>query len=233
MKTYPFYTAVTTCQNLYDVSFDPIDYEEIAYIAWQKIGNKPCRIYKYEVCLNGEDSITLPDNCDIVDAVSNNRVESQDTDNTQRFNYIPQWIENYVESRNSYNKSPLYVKGKLLKGWTEENGELRFDTPIYGDVTILYKGILVDEDTGLPRLNQLELEAIACYCAMIYHVKKGYTGKDKFHIELSNMLRQEWTKLVTRARNPVRLSQNDLNTILDAKSSWNRHKHNLSTHFYK
>ncbi len=232
MKVYPFYTAITTCSNLYDVSMDPVEFEEIGWIAWEKIGNKDCRIYKLETWLNGEDSLTLPTNCEKVDAVSNNIPEFQDTDNVQRFNYIPSWMESYVEGRTNYNRSPLYVKGKLLKGWKERNGELWFDTPIHGNVTILYKGIHADE-TGLPFLNQKELEAIACYCAMTYHLKRGMKMRDRTSLEIGNMLKADWNRLIIRARTPIKLSQNDLNTILDARSSWDRHKYNKSTKIHK
>lgn len=232
MKTYPFYTAITTCHNLYGVSLDPVEFEELGWIAWETIGNKDCRIYKFEACLNGEDSLTLPINCERVDAVSNNIPEAQDTDNVQRFNYIPSWMESYVEGRTNYNRSPLYVKGKLLKGWKERNGELLFDTPIKGDVTILYKGILADE-TGLPFLNQKELEAIACYCAMTYHLKRGMMMRDQLSLNIGTGLEAKWHRLMLRARTPIKLSQNDLNTILDARSSWDRHKYNKSTKIFK
>ena len=41
-------------------------------------------------------------------------------------------------------------------------------------------------------------------------------------IQAAQLLKQEWNDRVTQARVPEYISQNDMNEILDAHTSWNR-----------
>ena len=97
----------------------------------------------------------------------------------------------------------------------------------YGQVNILYKGILVDED-GLPEINYKEKDAIACYCACTKRFKEGWKNHNQNMLQEAQLLEQRWLKLCDAARVSIHLSQNDMNEILDAKTSWNRKIFNKS-----
>ena len=49
MKRYPFHTAYTQARDFYGVELTPIDFENIGLVAWNKIGNKDYKLYKYVV----------------------------------------------------------------------------------------------------------------------------------------------------------------------------------------
>ena len=78
-------------------------------------------------------------------------------------NVYNQWVEEYIESWKR-DKSVFYNSGVLLK-YRQEGDCLVFDQD-YANVTILYHGIIVDED-GLPYLTDKEVQALAAYCAYI------------------------------------------------------------------
>jgi hypothetical protein len=52
MTTNNFYYSLTLLDSLYGIELQEDDFEEIALIAWNLIGNKRCKLYKYSVCLN-------------------------------------------------------------------------------------------------------------------------------------------------------------------------------------
>jgi len=88
-------------------------------------------------------------------------------------------------------------------------------------VNILYKGIYADED-GLPYINFKELEAIAAYCVYIYFHKKALSTMDANATSLAQATIADWQNKCSAARTPEYVTQNEMNTILDAVSSWNR-----------
>ena len=111
------------------------------------------------------------------------------------------------------------------------NDTLYFDKD-YGSVNILYKGILLDDD-GLPYLNEKEKDAIACYCAYTKRFKEGWITHSQNMLQEAQLLEQRWYKLCDAARVPMYINQNDMNEILDAKTSWNRKIFNKTWKFVK
>ena len=92
----------------------------------------------------------------------------------------------------------------------------------YKNIIVIYKGILVDEDSGLPLISEKEAQAIAAYIAYAYLYKDGIRRKDGATINLAQDLYNKWLRLCNRARITDEFSDNDLDKILDAKTSWNR-----------
>jgi hypothetical protein len=52
--------------------------------------------------------------------------------------------------------------------------------------------------------------------------KEGLKKKDGNILQLASVIKQEWLNLCNAARIPSHLSQNDMDSILDAKLSWGR-----------
>lgn len=216
---------------LYDIELPVEEFEEIGMIAWNKIGNKQTRLYKYRGKIDCETlSVELPCNCDEIEAVT---YDFEDwryvTNDTVNGDYQSQFIENYIEGRKIYN-NPLYISGKFAK-YTRVNDTLYFDKD-YGYVNILYKGIILDDD-GLPYINEKEKDAIACYLAYTKKFKEGIKTHNQIIIQEAQLLEQRWYRLCDSARVKSHLSQNELNEILDAKTSWNRKIFNKSWKFVK
>jgi hypothetical protein len=209
--------------DFYGVEMNPIDFENIGLVAWDKIGNTRHRLYKYIVEPSIDDLgayyIDLPCNCDIIESVTADYEEYQKTspvhlagDNQNG------WIEGYIESR-KFNTNHLYSPGKFIKHIREGNRIYIADK--FDVVKILYKGILAD-DTGLPYLNEKEVDAIGTFIAYSYLFKRAIVTKDKSTFELAKELESQWKLKVTQARVDDYINQNEMDEILNVASSWDR-----------
>jgi hypothetical protein len=218
----PFYAAAAHLKDFYDIVLKDSDFESIGLHAWDKIGNKDTRIYKYCAhTINHE--IDLPCNVDIIESVHSGFDDFQLTDNVRRDNYAANEVEVYIESRRS-NQSPYYHIGRLVN-YEHYNNTLRFAQE--GSYTIIYKGVLLDED-GLPFLNYKEVEAIANYCAYVTTNKKAMMTRDKGTMELAQMIKTDWLRSCDDARTPIYLNENEMNAVLDVMNSWDRKRFGVS-----
>jgi hypothetical protein len=66
--------------------------------------------------------------------------------------------------------NPLYIGGKYAH--YERVGDYLYFDKDYGQVNILYKGVIVD-DNGLPEITDKEARAIAVYCAYAEKYREG------------------------------------------------------------
>lgn len=201
-------------------------FEEIGLIAWGKIGNRQTKLYRYRTNIDSETlTVELPCNCTMIEAVTYDFEDWKYTTNdTVNGDYQSQFIENYIEGRKLY-KGPYYINGKFAK-FREVDNVLYFDKD-YGNINILYKGVIVDDD-GLPYISEKEKDAIACYIAYTLRFKEGLRSHNQNILQESQLLEQRWLRLCDAARVKSYLNQNDINEILDAKSSWNRKIYNKS-----
>jgi hypothetical protein len=156
---------------------DDDDLEEIGLIAWELIGNRNTKLYRYHTCIGSDLSVTLPCNA-FIQGQGKSTVELVTADYEdwlENTNYSDfgdpntSFVEQAIESEKRY-QSPYYMSGKILK--YEEVGDKLYFTHNYGRINILYKGILVDE-TGLPKLSNKEALAIATYIAYTQKFKEG------------------------------------------------------------
>lgn len=212
--------------QLYGLELEPINFEEIALIGWNLIGNKTVRLYRYYDKVDCADfSIKLPCNCDIIEAVTYNHEDwNYSTNKTVNGDYNSQFTEQYIESRKLYS-DPLYISGKYAK-YERVGDRLYFDKD-YGQVAILYKGVILDDD-GLPQVNDKEALAIATYLAYVTKQKQGWITNNQNLLQEAQYMQQQWLKYCDSARVPSHLSQNDMDEILQAKSSWARKSFNKS-----
>lgn len=215
---YPFYTAITQLKDFHGITMNPDDFESLAWHAWNHIGNKMTKLYRYITDIV-DGQVELPPNIDIIESVHSTTEDFYKPENVTREDYSALTVESYIEGRKS-NQSPFYQKGTLLKYELSDN-VLYFAGVTNIQVVIVYKGILVDDD-GLPYLNFKELEAITNYCAFIYYRKKGMITKDAALIQMSQSLQAEWKRSCDDARTPITLTQNFMNELLDVQGSWDR-----------
>lgn len=227
-----FHYALSLCQTMYGIDLTEDQFEEIAWIAWQQIGNKRTRIYRHKVCMDdcATSSIELPCNCDLIEAVTTSWEDwgnvTNDTPNGDAFSGV---TEQYIENRKRFHDH-LYQSGKFIK-YERVGDTLYFDKP-YRQINILYRGIELD-DEGLPELTDSEALAIATYCAYITKYKEGLITNNTNIISISNTLQQKWQIQCDQARTDQYLSQNEWDDILDSKTNWNRKVHNKSLKLYE
>lgn len=214
-----FYYALTLVDQLFGIEVQEDDFEEIALIAWNQIGNKRSRLYHYTTCLDEcQKSLELPCNVDTIEAVTTNFEDYQHVTNHNDENYSSAYIENYIEHHKAF-RNPLYARGKFVE-YERVGDTLYFNQP-YDKIHILYKGVVVDEN-GLPEINDKEALAIATFVAYTIKFKEGLMNNNKNSLELAQMLRQQWLVRCDQARVPEEMNQNDFDTILDIKNSSNR-----------
>jgi len=221
-----FNSAYYVANLLYDIELSPDQFVELALIAWSKIGNKQTRLYRYDAAIDAETrTVKIPCNCDFIEAVAYDFEDwNYVSKTTLNGDYSSLFAENYIELRKMYS-NPLYLPGKYAK-FTQDDEYLYFDKN-YGGVRILYKGVVVDEE-GLPFINEKEKQAIACYCAFTIKYKEGLRSNNSGIIQIAQLLRQDWLRLCDAARVPERLTQNEMNEILDGNATMNRKLFNKS-----
>lgn len=227
----PFYYAMTLLNTMFGLTIPEDQFEEIAIVGWNFIGNKRMKIYRYQTDVDScEQGVELPCNVDQIEAVTTDWEEwDYSTNDTPNGNIYSAFVESYIEHRKAF-RDPLYARGKFIK-YERVGNMLYFDRP-YGKINILYRGVILD-DEGLPEITDKEALALATYCAYIIKFKEGIRTNNANMIKFSQELNRQWLTRVDQARNDYYLSQNEWDQILDAKTSWNRKSFGKSLKLYK
>ena len=225
MKFYDLNAAYSLAQTLYGVEPSPTDFEDIALNAWTLINNKHTRLYRY-VEDTEKHQLALPCNVDIIESVHIPIEDAQMTSNKTVFNSIETlFIENYINCWKRID-DPYYNIGKLVK-YKEGDNTLYF-TRDYKRVMVIYHGILVNDETGLPMITDKEMQAIAAYVGFTLLYKESLQKRDKNLMQMAMQVKQEWLRACTAARVPEHLSQNDMDKVLDASVRWDRKQYGKS-----
>ena len=227
MKFYDLNAAYSLAQTLYGVEPSPTDFEDIALNAWTLINNKHTRLYKY-VGDTENHELPLPCNVDIIESVHIPIEDAQMTSNKTVFNSIETlFIENYINCWKRID-DPYYQTGKLVK-YKEGDNTLYF-TRDYKRVMVIYHGILVNNETGLPMITDKEMQAIAAYVGFALLYRESLQKRDPNLMKMAMQVKQEWLRACTAARVPEHLSQNDMDKVLDASVRWDRKQYGKSLH---
>ena len=218
MKLHNFNSIYSIVNTIYGLTIDPMSFEDVALFGWEQIGTRHTRLHRY-VTDTSNKRIELPCNVDEIESVTIPLMDAQMTSNTTSYpQFYNQYVEQHIEAQ-KWNDSTLYESGKLIK-YREEGNELVFDDD-YKNVTVLYHGIIVD-DEGLPLLNDKEIRALAAFVVYSDTYKQALARKDGGLLQLAQVAKADWVKSCTAARIPDKLSQNDMDSILDVKTRWDR-----------
>lgn len=227
MNKNNFKAAYSLANTLYGIVMDESTFEDIALQGWLLIGNKQTCLHKYRASVE-DGKVLLPCNVDYIEAVFSNHTDASKTTSLGE-NVINKFIEEYVESYNKHNH-PFYVSGHLVNYRVE--GDYLLLESNHSSVTILYHGIITDSE-GLPYLTDKELQAIAAYVAYADTYKKSLVMRDGNLMQLANVLKADWLRFCNSARIPEHLSQNDINSVLDVKTRWDRKSYGNSLQVLK
>lgn len=220
-----FHYVAVQLDLLYGIELEDQDLEEYGLYAWELIGNRNRRLYKYSTCINPIDnSVTLP--CNALDIDGDSCVElvttsyedwERVTNYSELGDHNTSFIEQSIEAEKRY-QSAYYLPGKVLK--YEQIKDKLYFTHNYGRVNILYKGIILDED-GLPELTNKEATAIATFIAYILKFKEGLQTNNSAIMTQAEKLNVLWNRQCDQARVKY-LNQNAMDQILEIKTSWDR-----------
>lgn len=215
-----FHEATYQANLMYGIEIPPEDAEEIGLIAYNKIGNKRMKLYRYCAKVSCDNTIELPCNCEEIEAIT---YDFEDWNYTSNIHNYGDWKSNFVENYNEYLKvlkDKLYQSGRFVH--YERVGDIIYlDKNYGGKIFILYYGEVLDDD-GLPELTDKEVEAVACFIAYVITYKKALKTMNNALMNQAIQLKRDWASLCDAARIPYHISQNEMNEILDAKTSWNR-----------
>lgn len=223
-----FHYGLSLLETMYGINLSEEDYEEIALVAWELIGNKRSKLYRYTVCIEPcQESLELPCNCDILEAVTTEWEDFQHVDNdspAERYGSFT--TEQYIERRKHFQQ-PQYARGKFVN--YERVGNTLYFTKNHGGgrINILYRGLVLDDD-GLPEITDKEALALATYCAWVTKFKEGLLTNNGQIVQMANILKQQWNVQCDQARIDHEWTQNDYDEILDVKTCWDRKLHDKS-----
>lgn len=177
--------AYQLCRTMFGVEPNPDTFEDVAMAGWFKINNKHTRLYRYTANTENKELI-LPCNVTEIESVTIPRLSVQYTSNkTDVIDFENAFVENYIEAFKQDN-DPLYTSGSYIK-YQEGDGVLYFAKD-YDNVSVLYKGVIADEEDGLPLLNEKELNAIATFVAWRETYKDGIKRRDNNSLTIAKML---------------------------------------------
>lgn len=220
MQLNNFKAVYGLTNDLYGITMDPNSFEDVALNGWQLINNRRTKLHRYTTSTVNK-SIQVPCNADSIEGVFGKWADSQ--------NELPHTTHTHGQLIEQYSENPhranLYNSGKLLKYRLE--GNLLVFPKDYDTVTVLYHGVITDEE-GLPLLTDKEVQALAAYCAYIDTYKRSLILKDGNLMQLAGVLKQDWLRACNAARIPHQFSQNELNDILDVKTRWDRKQYGKS-----
>lgn len=224
MKLHNFNSVYSMASIVYGITVDPTNFEDVALLGWELIGNRHTRLHKY-ITGTVNKRIQMPCNLVEIESVTIPYMDAQMTSNQTTYPQVyNQYVEKYIEAW-KWDESTLYEPGKLIK-YREEGDEIVFDRD-FPKVIILYHGIIADED-GLPLLNDKEVRALAAYIVYSDTYKQALMRKDGNLIQLAQVAKADWMKACTAARIPDMFTQNDMDAILDVKTRWDRKQYGKS-----
>ena len=132
--------------------------------------------------------LKLPCNVDLIESVHLPILDAQVSKSINNFDHSAIHTEHYIDSDRKFS-DPYYQSGKYLK-YDMGDGELYFDQD-YNNVTVVYHGVLVDDESGLPLINEKEMRAIAAYVAYATFYRDGLIARDQGLLQLANTIKAD------------------------------------------
>lgn len=224
---FDFHEALTRAQLLYDLDFTDMEQaEEIGMYAYRHIGNHHTSLYRATLEVDRDGYAELPCNLLTIESVTEACREDWESSSAihEYGNLQSMAVEDFIEA-GKLRKDPIYQSGRFVR--YRQEGNRLFVGKNVNRLLLLYHGEILD-DNELPYINDKEAAAIADYIGYTYKYKEGYRQNNKAALQMAQDLKQQWLFHCDAARVPEHISQNDMDAILDAKTSWNRKKYHFS-----
>lgn len=226
MQLFNINTVYGLVETLYGITPNESNFEDIVMNGWSYINNKHTRLYRYVADANENGVLDLPCNVDVIESVHIPMPDAKMTSNKTVFNEINTlFTEGYIDAWKRL-EDPYWTRGKLVK-YDEGNNQLFFARP-YKNIMVVYHGIIADEETGLPLVTDKEIKALAAYVAYASLYREGIQKRNPDIMQFAQTIYADWLKLCNAARIPEHLSQNEMDSILDVKTRWDRKQYGRS-----
>lgn len=226
MQLFNINTVYGLVETLYGITPNESNFEDIVMNGWSYINNKHTRLYRYVADADKDGVLDLPCNVDVIESVHIPMPDAKMTSNKTVFNEINTlFTEGYIDAWKRL-EDPYWTRGKLVK-YDEGNNQLFFTRP-YKNIMVVYHGIIADEETGLPLVTDKEIKALAAYVAYASLYREGIQKRNPDIMQFAQTIYADWLKLCNAARIPEHLSQNEMDSILDVKTRWDRKQYGRS-----
>lgn len=226
MQLFNINTVYGLVETLYGITPNESNFEDIVMNGWSYINNKHTRLYRYVADADENGVLDLPCNVDVIESVHIPMPDAKMTSNKTVFNEINTlFTEGYIDAWKRL-EDPYWTRGKLVK-YDEGNNQLFFARP-YKNIMVVYHGIIADEETGLPLVTDKEIKALAAYVAYASLYREGIQKRNPDIMQFAQTIYADWLKLCNAARIPEHLSQNEMDSILDVKTRWDRKQYGRS-----
>ena len=119
IKKTSFFTAYPYINDIFGIELSEDSFENMAYVAWSKIGNRDSRMYK-AILHPEKDSeygwkVELPCNADIIESVTGSYEDYQKTSSTSNFPGLSSSNSEQFNESMKLDTNDLYQSGKFIK----------------------------------------------------------------------------------------------------------------------
>jgi hypothetical protein len=226
--------GIPVMNSLYGVTIDEYDYIDMSIDALRDIKHFGITEYIAYVPVNMEGYASLPCNTTIIDAVTTSKMGRKvfrdrilstlevSTENDDY--YLQKEVMNSIGFGVGYFIKPgladVYGDGYISYFLTDDK-KIKVD-PVHGgsNIGIAYKGISVDPE-GYPLITRKQANALAAIVAKNVLTRKAYKG-DKVAIAMLELAMNNSARLKQAASIPERITDNELDEMLNAQTTFNR-----------
>lgn len=235
---YDFMYGKFLLMRLFNIDLHADDYVEDAYNVFRDIGNIAIAHHAFRCTADEMGEVILPCNVEFIEAVTTNQKIEHDglliNISQPELTYNPNsFIPGIITSKDlpeDFFYTELHPAGDFIPYELIGNKggkKIRVQEESAGkEITVIYRGIVMDDD-GNPCITRKEADAIAYKIAFMETQKKTFLGDPQASSLLSYIKGESATKMQS-AKIPEYLSQNFLNSLLDAKVSHGRKIFNSS-----
>lgn len=236
-------SGLPVLNSVYGLSMDEYDYLDMALDALRDIKNFGTAEYVCFVEVNEAGVANLPCNVNIIDAVTTNKMARKvfnermiseldvmrDHDDYFLQKNIMENIGYGIESGVRTNLIDSFGDGYISYTLLEDR-KIKVGPRHYGEIIgIAYTGISTDTE-GYPMITRKQANALAAITAKNILTKKAFRG-DRNSLAMLEMAINNAGRLKQAASIPEHITDNEIDTMLNAKTSFNRKTHNRPTKY--
>jgi hypothetical protein len=226
--------GVPVMKMTYGLTIDEYDYIDMSIDALRDIKHFGITEYVIFTPVNKEGYANLPCNATIIDAVTTNKMGKKVfkdrvlseleilPDNDDYF--VQQEIMSSLGYGIGYTPRPglVDVRGDgYISYFLTNSKKIKVDERFSGsNICVAYKGISVDPE-GYPLITRKQANALAAIVAKNVMTKRAYRG-EKVAIAMLELAMANSARLKQAASIPERMTDNDIDQMLDAQTTFNR-----------
>ena len=232
-------------KRTYNMSMNEEDFIEEAYIAFKEINSIPVEYFYTVQKPNNEEEMLIEVPCNMyrVVSVTSDITHADDFQDikpykVKAYNYRDggeEYLNNLYGGSDlktyHFNSAPNTGIGTYVHYSFESESKIKLADKRLVDkqIHLVYEGIRTDDD-GLPMITRKHAKAIAAKVALINATRKMFSG-DPTMANVLPFLQGEVGRLVQAAAIPEHLTDNQLDKMLDVKTSFDRKGYNRGMKF--